>query len=658
MELILKDITVIFGFSTIVLMLLAKIRIPAILGYLITGLLIGPNGLGFISNPENVHNMAEIGVILLLFSIGLEFSTKQLMELKRPALGGGTLQVVLTTLFVTLVCMVSGLDFATSIFIGMIIAPSSTAIVLKLLGDKGESDSPYGRIVTSILIFQDIAVIPMMLIVPMLSPEGESSLLTIGLTMGKALIVVILLFMIAKFIVPFLLKRVVRTRSREVFIFSIILICIAVAFITNQQGLSLALGAFLAGMIVSETGFGYQALGNVTPFKEVFTGFFFINIGMMIKFGIFLDNPLLIIFLALIIILVKMLVVLSSISLLGYSLETGLKTGLALAQVGEFSFILATSGLGAGLITEDQNTLFITIAVISMAATPFLIQSAPLFLKILNKFKLPEHIVKGYFHEKKEAKKIYNDHIIVVGYGLAGRLAVEAADSANIDTIIIEMNPTTVEREKKNGRAIFYGDASQEEILEHASIGKARAIVISSADVSTAKNMIETAKRLNPTLIVAARTRFKSQIDELKKLGADEVIAEEVEASISLLRALFKHYYLSPEKIQEIGDKITQVDLSSATKQILEAKNSYKLGYKGLSIETVTVPVGAQVTGESIRAIDPRFKYNVNILAKKSGDTVTVSPGPNDRLNDRDELIVSGTMNDIQIFSSFINTKK
>ena len=537
MELILKDITVIFAVSTIVLMIFARIKIPAILGYLLTGLLIGPNGLGFISNPENVQNMAEIGVILLLFSIGLEFSTKQLIELKRPAIGGGILQVVLTTLFVTAVCMVSGLDFNTSLFIGMIIAPSSTAIVLKLLGEKGQSDSPYGRIVTSILIFQDIAVIPMMLIIPMLSPGGESSILTIFLTMGKALVVVVLLFMVAKFIVPFLLKRVVRTRSREVFIFSIILICIAVAFITNKQGLSLALGAFLAGMIVSETGFGYQALGNVTPFKEVFTGFFFISIGMMIKFGIFLENPLLIIFLALIIIFVKTLVVVASISFLGYSLETGLKTGLALAQVGEFSFILATSGMGAGLISEDQNTLFITIAVISMAATPFLIQSGPLIIKILNKFKLPDDLVKGYFHEKKESKKVYNDHIIVVGYGLAGKIAVEAADSANIDTIIIEMNPTTVEREKKNGRAIFYGDASQEEVLEHASIQKARAIVISSADVSTAKNMIETAKRVNPTLIVVVRTRYSSQIEELKALGADEIVAEEIEASISLLKA-------------------------------------------------------------------------------------------------------------------------
>lgn len=656
MDIILRDITIIFAVSTIVLLICAKIKIPGILGYLITGLLIGPNGLGFISNTENVAHMAEIGVILLLFTIGLEFSLKQLLALKRSALGGGMLQVFITSLFITLLCKIMGLSTELSIFIGMIIAPSSTAIVLKLLMERGEVESPYGRITTSVLIFQDIAVIPMMLIARMLAPGNDSSVWEIVLTLGNAVIVVILLFAAARFIVPKLLAKVTNTRSREVFLFSIILICVVVAVITNKAGLSLALGAFLAGMVVSETGYGYQALGNVIPFKDVFTGFFFISIGMMISMETFITHPVFIIFLSLIVIFVKTLVTTMAINILGYSLETSLKTGLALAQVGEFSFILATTGLMDGIFNEYQNSLFITIAVISMMATPFLMQFSSSIVKIVSKLPLPENILKGYFHDKKTDKKIFNDHIILVGFGLTGRMIAKAAIQSDIEYIVIEMNPNTVHNEKQKGTPIFYGDASQEEILEHASIKKARSLVISGADFNTTKNIVETARRLNPTLIIIARTRFQSFNAKLKELGASEVISEEVESAASILSVVFKHYYIPDESIAAVEAELRQEDVAAISKKHQDKKVT-TLGIKGLSVETITVPVGSTYTGQSIRAIDPRFKYNVNIIAIKSGVQIKVSPGSDDKINDRDELLVTGKASDIAIFASVLNNK-
>lgn len=243
-------------------------------------------------------------------------------------------------------------------------------------------------------------------------------------------------------------------------------------------------------MIVSETGYGYQALGNVVPFKDVFTGFFFISIGMMININIFLIHPALILFLAFLIIIVKALVTTMSISILGYSLETSLKTGLALAQVGEFSFILASTGMQDGVFNEFQNSLFITIAVISMVATPFMMIYSSQIVKLISKLPLPVNIIKGYFHEKKSDKKIFNDHIIIVGFGLSGRMIAKAAIQSGIDYIVIEMNPNTVHTEKQKRTPIFYGDASQEEILDHASITKARSIVISGADFHTTKNIL------------------------------------------------------------------------------------------------------------------------------------------------------------------------
>lgn len=656
MEIILKDITIIFAVSTIVLLFCAKIKIPGILGYLLTGLLISPNGLGFISNTENVTYMAEIGVILLLFTIGLEFSIKQLMALKRSALGGGVLQVLITTFFVAAIFKISGMDTGTAIFLGMIITPSSTAIVLKLLMERGEVESPYGRITTSILIFQDIAVIPMMLLMPMLIPGGNSSIKDIGITLGYAAVVVVLLFVVARFIVPKLLGKVTNTRSREVFLFSIILICMVVAYITNKAGLSLALGAFLAGMIVSETGYGYQALGNVVPFKDVFTGFFFISIGMMIDINIFISNPLFILFMALLVIFVKTLVTTAAVNVLGYSLETSLKTGLALAQVGEFSFILATTGLGMNIFTEAQNSLFIATAVISMAATPFLMQLAPALSRVLSKIPMPENILKGYFHDKKSDKKNFNDHIIIVGFGLAGRIIAKAAAHASIEYIVIEMNPNTVHNEKQKGTPIFYGDAAQEEILEHASIKKARSIVITGADYNTAKNMVETARRLNPTIIIIVRTRFKVYNAELKKLGASEIVTEEVESAVSILSAVFKHYYIPAENIAEVEAEVRDEDAASITKRIQDKKSS-SYGIKGLSVETITVPVGSSMSGQTLRSLDPRYKYNVNVIAIKSGVQLRISPGSDDKINDRDELIVTGRNSDISVFASILNKK-
>ena len=638
MDIILRDITIIFAVSTIVLLICARIKIPGILGYLITGLLIGPNGLGFISNTENVTHMAEIGVILLLFTIGLEFSLKQLIALKRSALGGGMLQVFITSLFITLLCIIFGLNTELSIFIGMIIAPSSTAIVLKLMMERGEIESPYGRITTSVLIFQDIAVIPMMLIARMLAPGNDSSAWDIVLTLGNAIIVVVLLFAAARFIVPKLLAKVTNTRSREVFLFSIILICVVVAVITNKAGLSLALGAFLAGMVVSETGYGYQALGNVIPFKDVFTGFFFISIGMMISMETFIAHPIFIIFLSLLVIFVKTLVTTMAINILGYSLETSLKTGLALAQVGEFSFILATTGLQDGIFNEYQNSLFITIAVISMMATPFLMLFSSQIVKIISKLPLPENILKGYFHDKKTDKKVFNDHIILVGFGLSGRMIAKAATQSGIEYIVIEMNPNTVHNEKQKGTPIFYGDASQEEILEHASIKKARTLVISGADFNTTKNIVETARRLNPTLIIIARTRFQVFNAKLKELGASEVISEEVESAASILSVVFKHYYIPDENISAVEAELRQEDVAAISKKHQDKKVT-TLGIKGLSVET------------------PRFKYNVNIIAIKSGIQVKVSPGSDDKINDRDELLVTGKASDITIFASVLNNK-
>lgn len=652
---LLQDITVIFAVATIALLLCSRLKIPGILGYLITGLIVGPNGMGLVSHVGNVDAMAEIGVVLLLFTIGLEFSLKQLIALKRSAIGGGFLQVALTTAIIALICVILKIHWGKSVFYGMLIALSSTAIVLKILMERSEVDSAFGRISTGILIFQDIAVIPMMLIIPMLIPGGTASVLDIGLTMGKAIAVVIMLFIAARFIVPKLLARVTITKSREIFLFSVILICMIVAFITNKAGLSLALGAFLAGMVVSETGFGYQALGNVVPFKDVFTGFFFVSMGMLINLDVFLANPVLLLVIAICIILIKIFITASSISVLGYPLKTSLKSGLSMAQIGEFSFILAASGTAVGILTKEEQSMFISVSVLTMAATPFLIQFAEKLSSLVLRLPLPDTMIKGYFYEKETKIKPLKDHIIIVGFGPAGRNIAKAATNAGVDYIVIEMNPSTVKNEQAAGTPIFYGDASQEEILAHAKIETARAVVISGADYSTAKSIVENVHRLYPTIAIIVRTRYLSQAEELKELGATDVIIEEVEASVALLVSVLKHYYISLEEIEKQEAEIRRVEPTAVKRKSRDKASSF--GIKGVAVETITVPVSSHLSGKTLRDIDVRYRYNINVIAIKSGDSLKVSPGGDAHIFERDELLVTGKTSDIGIFASIFNNK-
>lgn len=651
---ILIDITIIVVFATISLLICSRLKVPGILGYLITGLFVGPNGFGLISEIENVNIMAEFGVVLLLFTIGLEFSLNQLLSLKRSAIGGGLLQIFFTTLIVMIACYFLGYNINKSIFYGLIITLSSTAIVLKLLMERNEIEAPFGRVTTSILIFQDIAVIPIMLMIPMIAPEGNSSILEIFITMGKAILVVVVLFAIARFIVPRLLIQVTKTKSRELFLFAVVLICLGVAFITNQAGLSLALGAFLAGMIVSETGFGYQALGNVVPFKDVFTGFFFVSVGMLINIDIFVSNPIIVFSAAIFIVIAKTLMAGVSINILGYPLTTSLRTGLSLAQVGEFSFILAATGKASGIITSDEHSTFIAISVITMALSPFLIQYSSQISYFVEKLPLPNGVKKGYFHPKEKKLKPMKDHIIIVGFGPAGRNIAKAADNAKINYTVIEMNPQTVRNESAKGVSIIYGDASQEEILAHAKIDKARALIISSGDYSTTRNIVEAAHRIDQTIAIIARTRFASHAALLKELGAIDVIVEEIESSVALLSSVLKYYYIPTEDIDKLESEIRKVEPSAIKRRSRDKSASF--GIKGVSVETITIPVGSNKSGKTLRDLDVRYKYKVNIIAIRTGNHLKVSPGALDKIKDKDELLVTGSQSDINNFANiFIN---
>jgi CPA2 family monovalent cation:H+ antiporter-2 len=373
----LRDLVIIFGLSSGILLLSHRLRLPAIIGLLLTGVIVGPYGLRLVHDIEVVEQLAEVGVILLLFTIGIEFSLKALLSLKRIVGIAGTLQVGLSIAFTYIAARVLGRSDGEALLWGLLVALSSTAIVLKLLGERGETDSPQGRIAVGVLIFQDLSVVPMMFLLPVLAGTAASSEPWLGWVIAKALAVVVVVLISARMVIPPLLHQVVRTRSHELFVLSIVLICFGTAWLTALAGLSLALGAFVAGILISESDYGQQALADVLPLRDLFSSLFFVSVGMLLNVEFALQHAVIIAVIVMGIFLIKTFTGMVATLAMSYPLRIAVLTGLSLAQIGEFSFVLARAGLAADLIGEETYQEFVAAAVITMLATPFLMRVAP-----------------------------------------------------------------------------------------------------------------------------------------------------------------------------------------------------------------------------------------------------------------------------------------
>ncbi|MDX1765297.1 MAG: cation:proton antiporter, partial [bacterium] len=442
---LLTDMVVIFGVAIAVLFVSTRLGLPAIVGLLLTGVLAGPHGLMLVKAVHEVEVSAEIGVILLLFTIGIEFSLKQLMQIRRSVLLGGGLQALFTVGATVAMVRLVGIGTGEAVFIGFLVTLSSTAIVLKVLQEAGEVDSPHGHASLATLIFQDIMVVPMVLITPFLAGNVENSAAGLALTLVKAVGTIALVLMGAKWLVPQMLYQVARTRSRELFLLTLFVICLVVVWLTSSMGLSFALGAFLAGLVVSESEYSHQALGNLIPFRDVFTSFFFVSIGMLLDVRFLLEHLVVVLVLVLIVLVVKGLIAGLVTAILGYPLRTAILVGLALNQLGEFSFILSKNGLAEGFLAGDTYQLFLAVAVLTMAAAPLIIHGAPRIADALLRLPIPDALktrctvcaVNSHHGERK-------DHLVIIGFGVNGRNLSRVAKIAGIKHVIIDTNPDTV----------------------------------------------------------------------------------------------------------------------------------------------------------------------------------------------------------------------
>jgi monovalent cation:H+ antiporter-2, CPA2 family len=622
----LRDLVVIFALSIGILLFSHRLRLPTIVGLLLTGVIVGPHGLRLVHDIEVVESLAEIGIILLLFTIGIEFSLHAVLSLKRIVGIAGTLQVGSSIVSTYSGARLLGRSDGEAVLWGFLVALSSTAIVLKLLGERGETDSPHGRIAVGVLILQDLSVVPMMFLLPLLTGTAAGSKASLGWVIAKAVVTVAIVLVSARMVIPPLLHQVVRTRSHELFVLSIVVICFGTAWLTSLAGLSLALGAFVAGILISESDYGQQALADVLPLRDLFSSLFFVSVGMLLNVAFALQHAMTIALIVTGILLGKFVTGAVATLALGYPLRVAVLTGLGLAQIGEFSFVLARAGMAGGLIGEEMYQVFVAAAVITLLAAPFLLRVAPVVAAYAAQLPLPRWLEGGPQTEGDERRLPLKDHVIIAGFGVNGRNVARALAAANIPYLVLEMNPETVRVEREKGTPIAYGDAAHEAVLRHAYIEAARVVVVAISDAAATRRVVELARRLNPGVYLIARTRYSQEVAPLSSLGADEAIPEEFETSIEIFARVLRRYLVPREDIERQIAAIRE-DGYEMLRQLRPPPISFpeiQQHLADLEVETFRVAAEAPASGKTLAELRLREQVGITVLAiQRNGETLT-----------------------------------
>lgn len=652
---LLQDLVILLAFSLGIVFLLNRVKVPSILGFLLTGVIIGPHGLSLIYAVEEVEVIAEIGVILLLFVIGLELSIKQLVSIRKTVFVGGALQVGLTVLMAFMVYYAFGNSVNEAVFIGFLFSLSSTAVVLKVFQDRNEIGTPHGKNALAILIFQDLIVVPMMLFTPILagaSGDVTTSILTLFV---KATIVIVITIISARYLVPKLMHEIAKTGSKELFLFTTFTICFAVAFLTSEAGLSLALGAFLAGLIISESEYSHQATNTILPFGELFTSLFFISVGMLLDLSYFIDNIGIVLLLLLAVFIVKSLVAATAVAVLKYPTRTVIITGVSLFQVGEFAFILSKVGIQYNLLSEAMNQLFLAVSILSMLLTPFIILFSEKIAFGVTSIKGLDKFITHEAEEVISPIEHIENHLVIIGCGLNGTNLIKAARHISIPFLVVEQDEKIVKSNFEDDIPVIFGNATEAKILNALNLNKARALVIAISDIEETRTLLKKIREMSQSVHIIVRTRYVKEIEELIGLGADEVIPEEFETSIQIFNRVMDNF-LIPER-QQAG--ILQ-SLRTEDYKFFKPNSKISPVLQGVEVpdfNITTLKVGCdsgKILRKTIAEMDIRNTFGINILSIKRGDKVINAVGPNEIIKQGDVLYVQGKPGHIEMFTKLL----
>ncbi len=634
-------ILIILGFSIPVIYLFNKLKFPSIIGFLITGIIIGPFGLKLITDTADIQLMAEIGVALLLFTIGIEISLSRFLKHLSEFLLTGGLQVFFTFVAGFFIGLILQMNVMQAVFLGFILAHSSSALVLKMLKDRGDEESPQGRVSIGVILFQDIMVVPMMLLIPFLAGESGPATGVIIWKLVKSIAIIAAILVAARYIIPFILERLAYMQMRDVFVITSIVITLGIAWLTHALGLSLAIGAFLAGLAVSDTDFTHQIISDINPFRDIFLSIFFVSFGMILDLDFALKNCTFIFAASVIIILIKAGIVIGLVKFLKYPWRTALLSGVILSQIGEFSFVLALQGFKNNIISEYTYQAFISASVLTFIVSPLLIALAYYVLSGKNLFVADK---KAKINEAVQPQ--IKNHVIVCGLGLNGRNLVSVLKETSINYAIIDLNIKHIRDMQKAGeKNIIWGDCSNTEILKRAGVEKARVLVIAISDRFLTKSALSVAKSLNPNIHVIVRTKYVADIEELQALGADDIIPEEFETSIQIFSRVLKMFH-TPNSIILAQGNIIRNKSYGVFRQVRFTQEAFDQISQILAqgtIDTCYIAVGNPNIGRSIKDIDLKAQTGamiINII--RNNETIT-NPPSDFVLQAADQIILFGS---------------
>ena len=605
---VLRDLAIIAGLALPVVALAHRFHLPPLVGFLVVGVLIGPSGAALIPDPETVAALSEIGVVLLLFEIGLELSLSDVLRWGRSVLVAGGAQVAGMLALAVAAGTALDVPIGQALFYGALAAMSSTAAVTKLYADRGELDTPHGRETVSVLLFQDLCIVPLMALLPLLAAVGAGPGLPAFWTqLLLSLGAMVALVVGGRLAVRWTLDRVVAQRHRDLFTLCVGFFAIGTALVSAAAGFSLAIGAFLAGLIISESEYGQQALSDVIPFRVLFSGVFFTSIGMLLDVSLLVEQPLVVVGAALLIVAVKTVVATGAIVLRGRPLDTALRSGLGLAQVGEFSFVLAAAGLPLGLFAGNDYQTFLSVAALSLMATPFLIGSARGAAEAVAT-RLAGAAGRHAEHEDDSAAAGYRDHAVVIGYGLAGRYLARMLRAAGIRCVVIDQNLELVHQARADGLPAVYGDGTRHALLERVAGEHARIVVFAIPSSMEERRGVAAARELAPAARIVVRTRYVRAIDELQRLGADAVVVEEFEASLELFKRALEGYAVPAGRIAHELDAVRGEHYGLLRGTAAPDLTLDALQHLGIhdALELVEVEEGSPAIGENARTLDLR----------------------------------------------------
>ena len=650
----LSDLVIVFAVAAAVLFVVGRLKLPSVVGLLVAGVVVGPYGLSLISDVAIVEVLAEIGVVVLLFTVGLEFSLSRMLVMLPTMARIGLPQIIGTTVLVAAATWWYLGTLPQAVFAGMLVAMSSTAIVLKNLSDRGETATPHGRIAVAVLLLQDLVVVAAMLSLPLLAkaagvvadhratsataanhppPLFEDPIASV--TAGLAVVAAVLL--VGRFLVPRILHEVVRLRNRELFLMTIVLACLGTAAITAQAGLSLALGAFLAGLMLSESEYGHQAFTEVLPFRDTLSSLFFVSVGMLLDIRFLAEHAMLVAATVVAIMIGKAAVMAFPAMITGFPARTSLLAGAALAQVGEFSFVLGSRGADAGLLGRDDYQTFLAAAVITMATTPLVTAALPGWLDRLSRSRFGGRWLAE--RPVTEDRPLRANHVIIAGFGLNGRNLATALAEFDVPHVVLELNPETVRRERSFGLDIHYGDCTRAAVLEHVGIDRARAVVIAISDAASTRRSVRIARELSPAVRIFVRTEYVLEVDELKALGADEVIPAEFETALALFDRVLSIYDVPEQTVDDLVEGLRLENygfLRAHPRPHSHARHAVRP-------QACRLPETSPAIGRSIGELRIRSVSGGTVLAVRRGGRPLANPGPDFRFMAGDEVTVVGT---------------